>query len=98
MTVDYDAPRRTSADDDEADRLEVLPRGRAHPGVAVLDDDSDAADDFVLPDSDLSSEDLVVRVVPRQPDEFTCSRCFLVFHRNRRIRGTNGDSVCADCA
>lgn len=39
---------------------------------------------------------LTVKVVPEQPDEFTCRRCFLVKHRTqlkdrRRM-------LCADCA
>ncbi len=39
---------------------------------------------------------LTVKVVPEQPDEFTCRRCFLVKHRTqlkdrRRM-------FCADCA
>ena len=43
-----------------------------------------------------STESLTVPVVPEQPDEFTCRRCFLVKHRSqlkdrRRM-------LCADCA
>ncbi len=33
----------------------------------------------------------MVRVVPKQADEFTCSSCFLVHHRSRLARGNNGD-------
>jgi len=30
------------------------------------------------PGADLSGEELSVRVVPKQADEFTCSACFLI--------------------
>jgi hypothetical protein len=37
-------------------------------------------------------------VLPKQEDEFTCSRCFLVHHRTR-LAATRGDQlVCRDCA
>ena len=95
MTVDYDAPRRPPVDT-EPDTLDEL-AGRG--SVAALDvDDSDLSDSYELPGADLSGEELIVRVVPKQPDEFTCSSCFLVHHRSRLARGHNGTSVCTDCA
>lgn len=93
MTVDYDAPRRAPVDAEE-DSLPTL-----GATVSVLDiDDADEADSFELPDADLSGEEFTVRVVPKQADEFTCSSCFLVYHRSRLARGHNGTSVCTDCA
>ncbi len=98
MTVDYDAPRRKQ-DDLESDSLDELPVGRADARTAVLDlEDSDPVDSIDLPGADLSGEELTVRVVPKQADEFTCSSCFLVFHRSRLARDTNGTMICADCA
>lgn len=98
MTVDYDAPRRKQ-DDLESDSLEELPVGRADGRTAVLDlEDSDPVDSIDLPGADLSGEELTVRVVPKQADEFTCSSCFLVFHRSRMARDTRGTMICADCA
>ncbi len=42
------------------------------------------------------TESLTVKVVPEQPDEFTCRRCFLVKHRSQlRDRKRH---LCADCA
>ncbi len=42
------------------------------------------------------TESLTVKVVPEQPDEFTCRRCFLVKHRSQlRDRKRR---LCADCA
>lgn len=98
MTVDYDAPRRPPV---EADResLEELAGRRAVPSAAVVDiDDTDAVDSYELPGADLSDEELIVRVVPKKADEFTCSSCFLVHHRSRLARGRNGESICTDCA
>ncbi|MCW2559261.1 MAG: hypothetical protein JWP55_3225, partial [Mycobacterium sp.] len=34
----------------------------------------------------------------KQPDEFTCSSCFLVHHRNRLAVHAGGEFICADCA
>lgn len=97
MTVDYDAPRR-KPEDLESDSLDELPVGRTDARTAVLDDDAEEVDTVDLPGADLSGEELTVRVIPKQADEFTCSSCFLVFHRSRLARDSNGTMICADCA
>jgi hypothetical protein len=94
MTVDYDTPRRTRAEDQD-EPLDELAVRRVEPAAAL---DSDEPDVFFLPDADLSGEELMVAVIPRQPDEFTCRSCFLVHHRNRLARGRDGDQICTDCA
>ena len=48
--------------------------------------------------ADLSGEELTVRVLPRQTDEFTCSKCFLVHHRSQLAKGDGPTSVCRECA
>ena len=97
MTVDYDAPRRATVDAEEP--LDELAVRRNDTSTTVLDvDDVDAVDSYDLPGADLSDEELMVRVVPKQADEFTCSSCFLVHHRSRLARGNNGTSVCTECA
>ncbi len=96
MTVDYDAPRRPPVEAENS--LEEL-AGRTTPSTATLDlDESDAEESYELPGADLSDEELVVRVVPKQADEFTCSSCFLVHHRSRLARGGDAAPVCSDCA
>lgn len=87
MTVDYDTRRRTM-DSEEEPLVELAVRTPREL------DDTDIAE-FDLPDTDLTGEELVVRVLPQQPDEFTCTGCFLVQHRTRLAPGRN--SVCADC-
>jgi hypothetical protein len=97
MTVDYDAPRRPTVDAEES--LEELAVGRNETTTSVIDlDETDVAESYELPGADLSDEEFVVRVVPKQADEFTCSSCFLVHHRSRLARGRTGESICTDCA
>lgn len=96
MTVDYDAPRRTQVEPEE-ESLEDLAGRRNDAATAVLDvDDSDVAESYELPGADLSDEELVVRVIPKQADEFTCSSCFLVHHRSRLADARA--MICTDCA
>ena len=98
MTVDYDAPRRTSVEPED-DSLEALAARRNAASASALDlDEPDVVESYELPGADLSDEELTVRVVPEQPDEFTCSSCFLVQHRSRLASGHNGHSICLDCS
>jgi hypothetical protein len=99
MATDYDTPRVTETDHSPEESLdELAARRRSDAATAVVDvDDGDGADSFALPDADLSGEELTVRVVPKQADEFTCSSCFLVQHRNRLAMQKDGSLICADC-
>lgn len=99
MATDYDAPRRSEADELAEDSLEELKARRNEAQSAVVDvDESDTAENFELPGADLSGEELTVKVLPKQADEFTCSRCFLVHHRSRLASEKGGQLVCRDCA
>ncbi|MDJ0391728.1 DUF4193 domain-containing protein [Rhodococcus sp. G-MC3] len=99
MATDYDAPRRTESDDVSEDSLEELKARRNEAQSAVVDvDEADTAESFELPGADLSGEELSVRVVPKQADEFTCSSCFLVHHRSRLASDASGVLICRDCA
>ena len=85
MATDYDAPRKTD-DDATEDSIEEL-KAVARQGASSVDvDETEAAESFELPGADLSGEELSVRVLPRQADEFTCSSCFLVHHRSQLAR------------
>jgi hypothetical protein len=98
MATDYDAPRRTTADDDSDEPADLpIPR-RENRSVVVDVDEVDTAESFELPGADLSGEELSVRVVPKRADEFTCSSCFLVHHRSQLARTDNGRMICRDCA
>jgi hypothetical protein len=99
MPTDYDAPRVKDTDDTADVSLEDLAtQRREQADVAVLDvDDGDSVDSFDLPDIDLSGEELTVRVVPKQANEFTCSSCFLLQHYSRLAMQSGDRLVCADC-
>jgi len=56
------------------------------------------AEPFKLPGADLSDEQLPVRGVPQQADEFRCSSCFLLHHRNRYAGHRDGVPICQQCA
>ena len=102
MATDYDAPRRTETDELAEDSLEELKARRNENQSGVVDVDTDAPDEnYELPGADLSGlsgEELTVKVLPKQADEFTCSRCFLVHHRSRLAEEHSGQYVCRDCA
>lgn len=102
MATDYDAPRRSEADELAEDSLEELKARRNENQSGVVDVDTDAPDEnYELPGADLSGlsgEELTVKVLPKQADEFTCSKCFLVHHRSRLAEEHNGQYVCRDCA
>ncbi|GAS88927.1 DUF4193 domain-containing protein [Mycolicibacterium brisbanense] len=97
MATDYDAPRVKEADESTEESLEELAtQRRASTDTAVIDED-EVVDSFDLPDADLTGEELTVRVIPKQADEFTCSSCFLVQHRNRLALQQGGQQICVDC-
>jgi hypothetical protein len=96
MATDYDAPRVTESDETDTS-LEQLTASRKDTQSPVVDvEDTDTAESFELPGADLSGEELTVRVIPKQADEFTCTSCFLVHHRSRLAPG--GQLICRDCA
>lgn len=97
MATDYDSPRKT---DDELgeDSLQELQARRVDKTASVIDEDLDAGEVTELPGADLSNEELSVRVLPRQADEFTCSSCFLVHHRSQLAEDKNGQLICRECA
>jgi hypothetical protein len=98
MATDYDAPRRDEVDLGE-DSLEELKSRRVDAQSAIVDvDETEVAESFELPGADLADEELTVRVLPMQADEFRCSRCFLVHHRSQLAAERNGDLICRECA
>lgn len=97
MATDYDAPRQTD-DDTASQSLEELKAHRSDNQSSAVDvDEAKEAEEFELPGADLSGEELLVRVVPAQKDEFTCMSCFLVRHRSQIAREKDGMVFCKDC-
>ena len=72
-------------------------RRDAAPGAGDADW-GEASEGFGLPGADLSNEELAGQGIPRQADEFTCSRCFLVHHRSQLAKEVGGQFVCRECA
>ena len=98
MATDYDTPRKTDEELHE-ESLEELKAKRAEVQSGKIDiDEEEEAENLELPGADLSGEELTVRVVPKQEDEFTCSRCFLVHHMNNLAKGEGASAVCKECA
>ncbi len=98
MATDYDAPRKNEEDLSE-DSLEELKARRSDKSSGAVDEDeTEAAEGYELPGADLSGEELAVRVLPKQADEFTCSSCFLVHHRSQLAHEKNGQPICTECA
>src|SRR3954462_12274719 len=99
MATDYDAPRRNEPDDMAEDSLDELKARRNEAQSAVVDvDESDTAESFAPPGPALSGEELTVRVLPKQADEFTCASCFLVPPRSRLAETHGSQYICRDCA
>src|SRR3954451_16907136 len=98
MATDYDAPRKTD-DELSEDSIEELKARRVDKVSSVVDEDeTEAAEGFELPGADLSNEELSVRVLPRQADEFTCSPCFLAHHRSQLAKQDGKLAICKECA
>ena len=97
MATDYDTPRKTDEELHE-ESLEELKAKRAEVQSGKIDvDEEEEAENLELPGADLSGEELSVRVVPKQEDEFTCSRCFLVNHMSNLAKGSGADAICKEC-
>jgi hypothetical protein len=98
MATDYDAPRKTD-DDLSEDSIEELKARRVDKSASSVDvDETEQAEGFELPGADLSGEELSVRVIPKQADEFTCAECYLVHHRSQLASEKGGKMVCRECA
>src|SRR5699024_6665157 len=97
LANDYDSPRKTDEDINE-DSLQELQARRVDKRTGTIDvDPDDVAEGIELPGADLSGQELAVRVLPRQADEFTCARCLLVHHRSQLAEHRNGRLVCKEC-
>lgn len=78
----------------EASLDEILAK-KAEEGAAA---DEDGEEESVIATGTSSErvETLTVKVVPQQPTEFTCKKCFLVKHRSQLADKRR--MFCRDCA
>lgn len=98
IASDYDARRVSDVEATDKSNLRDLAPVLPKLSTAVVDDDPNDVHFFELPGAELSDEELSVTVIPARPDEFTCSSCHLVQHRNRLRSAGGAPQICADCA
>jgi Domain of unknown function (DUF4193) len=100
MTVDYDTPRDADSYEMSEDSLDDLKaRRNVAPSSGIDTDESDSSEPLELPDVDIPADELLlVRVLPKQPNEFTCSSCFLVHHLSQLAADKDGRPICTECA
>jgi Domain of unknown function (DUF4193) len=81
------------AEPTEASLDEILAK-KAEEGAAA---EEGAEEESVIPPGGTDRvETLTVKVVPQQPTEFTCKKCFLVKHRSQLADKRR--MICRDCA
>ena len=99
MATDYDAPRRGDVDELSEDSLEELKARRAEAQSGSIDvDETELNESLELPGADLSGlsgEELTVRVLPKQDDEFRCSSCRLL--KKTSQLSDRAKMLCRDC-
>ena len=98
MTTDYDAPRNPDQEKNNAPLAEFTSQTAQRQTSQVDEDETVVADGLELPGADLSGEELTVRVLPQQNDEFTCMECFLVHHISQLATEEGDVQTCLDCA
>ena len=98
MATEEGMPRKTVEELAE-DSIEDLKVRRAEKSAAMLDvDEVELAETLELPGADLSDDGPTVEAMPRQADEFTCSKCVLVHHRSQLDHADAGGDVCMECS
>jgi hypothetical protein len=96
VATDYDKPRTSDTDEAPEQSVVALKAARVPSGASLGDDADPLESELDLPDSDLFEEELTVRLLPRQDDEFTCASCYLVHHHSQLA--DRRQMICSDCA
>ena len=84
-------PEPPAAEDSDASLDEILTTRPEEQGGEEEDEES-----VLSMDRDERIESLSVKVVPQQPTEFTCRKCYLVKHRSQLADRKR--MLCRDCA
>ena len=85
--------QQTTQEETETSLDEILAK-KAEEGAAAEDDGEE--EPIVTPGTSDRVEALPVKVVPQQPTEFVCKKCFLVKHRSQLADRKR--MICRDCA
>ncbi len=91
-TPDFDSGNRSIEAEDSLE--EIIARKPEQP-VGVAEDENDLAFEMELAGGDEINDELSIRPVPEQPNEFTCRSCFLVKHRSQLANEKK--TLCRDC-
>lgn len=99
--TDYDAPRYPAPDGPSDDTVSDLKTRRTErrSGATDIGEPGVARSSYFasLDPVGGAEQELPVSVQPKQHDEFTCTRCFLVQHRRRLAQPRARHQVCRDC-
>lgn len=98
LATDYDE-LRTEVKESQNDSLEALKSANAPDARSVVRelDEADDMDSVGIPGGEFVAEELIVQVIPKGDDEFTCYSCFLVRHRSQVAREKDGHAYCIEC-
>ncbi len=89
---------RTAEDDQAIQELKTLKaqHAKVHAGDAA--EEIEIAENLELPGADVNDDNLALDILPKQLDEFTCTKCFLVHHRSQLDHESALGPVCSDCS
>ena len=93
MTNYYDALNQSESNSNSEDLIEDYNLLEKDSQSLIIEE----SDSFGLPSTGLSNEEFSMKVMPKQADEFTCSKCFLVHHLSRLANEQNEFMICTDC-
>jgi len=96
IATDYDAPRHPTEDVEAAATIGAVATRHAENVHAQAEEPDPFEAELDTLDADLAGEELTVRVLPKQANEFTCTRCYLVHHHSQL--GDSAKLICRDCA
>jgi Domain of unknown function (DUF4193) len=86
-------------DEDRAKQeLRALKSAHAQQNDAAIAARIEIAENLELPGADHNDDGLALDILPKQLDEFTCSKCFLVHHRSQLDHESAHGPVCTDCS
>ena len=89
---DYDSPKPSSLEAE--DSLDEILTRKPEPASGTVDDEDPFETD--IPGGEEITDELTIRPVPMQANEFTCRSCFLVKHRSQLANQKK--VLCRDCA
>ncbi len=95
MTQSQDYDTRKSSSLEAEDSLEEIITRKPEQPVGVAEDENELAFEMELAGAEEINDELAIRPVPKQPNEFTCSSCFLVKHQSQLI--DTKKNLCRDC-